>query len=160
MEGMKLARSVALLSYRHYQTYDLYQSDDNTGSLTEFKAATYQQYQGEKLSKRFNAFSYYALSRSMDSHHIGRGRHDAAAALQRITAAALVIGLRSDILFPLSEQKFLAKHIPNVRLAEIDSVYGHDGFLLEFDAIESEIKRFLATKKAPLPSDDSLQSVN
>jgi homoserine O-acetyltransferase len=143
MEGMKLARSVALLSYRHYQTYDLYQSDDNTGSLTEYKAGTYQQYQGEKLGKRFNAFSYYALSRSMDTHHVGRGRQDAAAALQQITSSALVIGLKSDLLFPLSEQKYLAKQIPNARLVEIDSVYGHDGFLLEFDAITNEIKRFL-----------------
>ena len=152
IEGMKLARSVALLSYRHYQTYDLYQSDDNTGDLTTYKAATYQQYQGEKLAKRFNAFSYYALSRSMDTHHVGRGRHDAATALQRITAPALVIGLKSDILFPLSEQKYLANYIPNARLAAIDSVYGHDGFLLEFDAIASEIKQFLMVKKEAVTS--------
>lgn len=143
LAGMKLARSVALLSYRHYQTYDLFQNDENNGSLTGFKAASYQQYQGEKLSKRFNAFSYYALSRSMDSHHVGRHRKDAAAALQQITAVALVIGLTSDILFPLSEQKYLATHIPNAKYAEIDSVYGHDGFLLEYEAIEKEITRFL-----------------
>lgn len=143
LAGMKLARSVALLSYRHYQTYDLFQNDENNGSLTGFKAASYQQYQGEKLSKRFNAFSYYALSRSMDSHHVGRHRKDAATALQQITAAALVIGLTSDLLFPLSEQKYLVTHIPNAKYAEIDSVYGHDGFLLEYEAIEKEITRFL-----------------
>jgi homoserine O-acetyltransferase/O-succinyltransferase len=134
---------VALLSYRHYQTYDLFQNDENTGGLIDFKAASYQQYQGEKLSKRFNAFSYYALSRSMDSHQVGRNRKGAATALQQITAAALVIGLTSDILFPLSEQKYLAAHIPNAKFAEIGSVYGHDGFLLEFEAIEKEITRFL-----------------
>ena len=158
IEGMKLARSVALLSYRHYQTYDLFQNDENAGSLTDFKAASYQQYQGEKLSKRFNAFSYYVLSRSMDSHHVGRNRQDAAAALRLITAATLIIGLKSDILFPLSEQKYLAKHIPNAKYAEIDSIYGHDGFLLEFDAIASEIKKFLQTKNISLFSDGSLQS--
>ena len=155
---MKLARSVALLSYRHYQTYDLFQNDENAGSLTNFKAASYQQYQGEKLSKRFNAFSYHALSRSMDSHHIGRGRKDAATALQRISAVTIVIGLKSDILFPLSEQRYLAKHIPDAMLVEIDSVYGHDGFLLEFDAIESEIKKFLLTNKAMLRNDGFHQS--
>jgi len=156
LEGMKLARSVALLSYRHYQTYDLFQNDENAGSLTDFKAASYQQYQGEKLGKRFNAFSYYVLSRSMDSHHIGRGRNDAATALQRISAVTIIIGLKSDILFPLSEQRYLAKHIPGALLVEIDSVYGHDGFLLEFEAIESEIKKFLLTNKATLRNDGSL----
>ena len=158
LEGMKLARSVALLSYRHYQTYDLFQNDENAGSLTNFKAASYQQYQGEKLSKRFNAFSYHALSRSMDSHHIGRGRKDAATALQRISAVTIIIGLKSDILFPLSEQRYLAKYIPHAMLVEIDSVYGHDGFLLEFDAIESEIKKFLLTNKAMLRNDGFHQS--
>jgi homoserine O-acetyltransferase len=156
LEGMKLARSVALLSYRHYQTYDLFQNDENTGSLSNYKAASYQQYQGEKLAKRFNAFSYYALLRSMDSHHVGRHRKDAATALQQITAAALVIGLTSDILFPLSEQKYLATHIPNAKYAEIDSVYGHDGFLLEYEAIEKEIMQFLKNNntynKAALPA--------
>jgi homoserine O-acetyltransferase len=153
LAGMKLARSVALLSYRHYQTYDLFQNDENTGSLMNYKAASYQQYQGEKLAKRFNAFSYYALSRSMDSHHVGRNRKDAITALKQITAAALVIGLTSDILFPLPEQKYLATHIPDAKFAEIDSVYGHDGFLLEFEAIEKEITQFLKnnnTIKSPI----------
>lgn len=150
LEGMKLARSVALLSYRHYQTYDLFQGDDNTESLVDFKAASYQQYQGEKLAKRFNAFSYYALSRSMDSHHVGRNRSDAATGLKHITAATLIIGLRSDILFPLSEQHYLATHIPNSLIREIDSVYGHDGFLLEYDAIAREITQFLQINKPRL----------
>ena len=92
----------------------------------------------------------------MDSHHIGRGRNGAATALQGISADTLVIGLRSDILFPLSEQRYLAKHIPDAMLVEIDSVYGHDGFLLEFDAIESEIKKFLLTNKAALRNNSYL----
>jgi homoserine O-acetyltransferase len=150
IEGMKLARSIALLSYRHYQTYELFQKDDNAADLTGFKAASYQQYQGEKLSKRFNAFSYYALSRSMDSHHVGRNRESAVAALQRIAARTLVIGLKSDLLFPLSEQKYLAQHIPHAQLAVIDSVYGHDGFLLEYAAIEKAIRKYVPGRKADL----------
>lgn len=143
MKGMEVARSVALLSYRHYKTYDLFQPDDDTNRLFDYKAESYQHYQGGKLSKRFNAFSYYALSRSMDSHQVGRHRNTAADALRKITAATLVIGLESDILFPLTEQEYLAKHIPNATLAIIDSVYGHDGFLLEFEAIEKEIRQFI-----------------
>jgi homoserine O-acetyltransferase/O-succinyltransferase len=143
IDGMQAARSMALLSYRHYKTYDLCQSDDVEDALENFKAASYQRYQGEKLAKRFNAFSYYALSLTMDSHHVGRNRAGAANALKKISAPALVIGLQSDILFPLSEQEYLAEHIPDATLAIIDSMYGHDGFLLEFEAIEKEIRKFI-----------------
>ncbi|HTI11611.1 MAG TPA: alpha/beta fold hydrolase [Puia sp.] len=186
MEGMKVARSVALLSYRNYQTYDLYQSDEDSLSLTGFKAASYQHYQGEKLARRFNAFSYHQLSRSMDSHHVGRHASTAghvpiaghaptaghvpnaghaptvfpasaafpalaaaaAAALSRITAKALVIGLHSDILFPLVEQQYLARHIPGAKFASIDSTYGHDGFLLESEAIEKSVRQLLLNQAA------------
>ena len=143
MDGMQAARSMALLSYRHYKTYDAFQSDDLDDALENYKAASYQRYQGEKLAKRFNAFSYYALSLSMDSHHVGRERESASKALAKITAPALVIGLQSDILFPLSEQEYLAAHIPAARLSVIDSLYGHDGFLLEYEAIEQEIRKFI-----------------
>lgn len=146
MEGMKIARSMALLSYRHYQTYDLFQSDEAPFATAGYKAGTYQRYQGEKLAKRFNAFSYHRLSSSMDSHHVGRGRFDAVIALQRIAAKTLVIGIETDILFPLSEQEYLARHIPGARLAVINSLYGHDGFLLEFEIIEKEILEFLPNK--------------
>ncbi|MES1249740.1 MAG: homoserine O-acetyltransferase [Chitinophaga rupis] len=165
MEGMKVARSVALLSYRNYQTYDLYQSDEDPLPLTGFKAASYQHYQGEKLARRFNAYSYHLLSRSMDSHHLGRHvslaaqaptGHSASAiflttaaqALSRITAKALVIGLHSDILFPLTEQQYLAKHIPGARFTAIDSTYGHDGFLLESEAIETSVRQLLLNQAA------------
>lgn len=146
-EGMKVARSVALLSYRHYQTYDLFQSDDAPYPVGQYKAGSYQQYQGEKLARRFNAFSYHRLSASMDSHHVGRGRHDAPTALRSITAKTLVIGIETDILFPVSEQQYLAQHIPGARLAVINSLYGHDGFLLEFEIIEKEITAFVKTER-------------
>jgi len=143
MHGMKIARSVALLSYRHYHTYQQFQLDEDANLLGDYKAASYQQYQGEKLARRFNAFSYHRLSSAMDSHHVGRGRKDAATALQQISAYTLVIGIATDILFPVSEQAYLAQWIPGARLAVIDSLYGHDGFLLEFAAIEREIRTLL-----------------
>lgn len=154
MEGMKVARSVALLSYRHYQTYDLFQSDEAPFAPAHYKAGSYQRYQGEKLARRFNAYSYHRLSSSMDSHHVGRGRQDAAKALQLISARTLVIGIETDLLFPLPEQEYLAKHIPHARLVVIHSLYGHDGFLLEFEVIEKEIVSFLSNKVKPgLPAE-------
>jgi len=142
MEGMKLARSVALLSYRHYQTYNRWQSDGDLSLAGEYRAASYQRHQGDKLARRFNAFSYHCLARSMDSHHVGRHAGGAAEALGRITAKTLVIGLRSDMLFPQEEQEYLAAHIPVASLSLIDSLYGHDGFLLEVESITMAIRAF------------------
>ena len=144
--GMKIARSVALLSYRHYQTYEQFQQDSDVSLLSGHRAASYQRYQGEKLANRFNAYSYHALSRSMDSHHVGRHFGSAALALGRVTAKAIVIGLRSDILFPLVEQEFLAVNIRGASFSVIESTYGHDGFLLEAEAIGEVIRQRLCSE--------------
>ncbi|MFT4153306.1 homoserine O-acetyltransferase family protein [Parafilimonas sp.] len=148
LEGMKTARSIALLSYRSYDTYKLTQkiTSDDLNSR-ERSSESYQQYQGEKLAKRFNAFSYYFLSKGMDNHNVGRGRESAVKALEQIKAKALVIGISSDLLFPPTEQEFIAAHIPYAEFREIHSPYGHDGFLLEYEQIEEAIKTFLASSQ-------------
>ena len=147
MEGMKAARSIALLSYRHYDTYHASQSEEQNEKIENYKSESYQKYQGEKLAKRFNAFSYYFLSKGMDSHNVGRGRKSVEDALQLIEAKTLSIGINTDILFPLSEQRFIAANIPGAKFATIDSLYGHDGFLLEYEQIQQIISRFLITTK-------------
>jgi homoserine O-acetyltransferase len=141
-EGMKVARSFALISYRHYETYEKTQQDQDK-ALENTKSESYQKYQGEKLAKRFNALSYYMLTKSMDSHHLGRGVLEAEEILERIKSKTLVIGISSDLLFPVNEQQFLAKHIPGARLEIIESFYGHDGFLLENDKLTILFKKFL-----------------
>ncbi len=143
MEGMKVARSVALISYRNYNTYQLHQSESTSEQIDHFRSDSYQRYQGEKLARRFNAFSYYALTRSMDSHNLGRGRSSIEGALTRIKARTLVIGIHTDILFPPHEQQFIADHIPGATCRIIDSVYGHDGFLLEHEQIQQLIRNFM-----------------
>ena len=145
MNGMKVARGLALLSYRHQDTYNLYQKDSDIQSLGPFNSESYQAYQGIKLAARFNAFSYYCLSQSMDSHNVGRGRGNVSAALKLIKAKTHLIGIKSDLLFTEKEQVFLAENIPESSLYMIQSIYGHDGFLLEFDSISSIILDFILT---------------
>lgn len=140
--GLKAARAIAMLSYRHYDTY-YYSQQDEIEKIDDFKASSYQRYQGEKLSKRFCAHSYYYLSKAMDSHNVGRGRGGIAKALARITAKTQVVGISSDVLFPVHEQKFLADHIPNGEYAEINSYYGHDGFLVEFNQLGQIAQYFM-----------------
>jgi homoserine O-acetyltransferase/O-succinyltransferase len=150
IEGMKVARSIALISYRHYDTYKQGQVETSNEMIDNFKSESYQHYQGEKLAKRFNAFSYYFLSKGMDAHNVGRERNGIEEALGKIKAKALVVGIESDILFPLEEQQRLARYIPHATYKAIHSPYGHDGFLLEFEQIENAIKEFLLTEKTGL----------
>jgi len=146
MEGMKAARSIALISYRNYETYHATQKEDHLELIENFKSESYQKYQGEKLGKRFNAFSYYFLSKGMDSHNVGRGRGSVENALQKINSKALAIGIATDILFPVNEQKLIAENIPNGEFVEINSLYGHDGFLLEYEQLRKIISGFLGEK--------------
>jgi len=150
-DGLAAARAVAMLSYRNYRTYQFTQADEDDEKLDTFRAASYQQYQGEKLYRRFHPLSYLTLSKAMDSHNVGRGRGGAEAALATIKSNALVIGIESDVLFPVEEQAFIANHIPKARLEVIESIYGHDGFLVEHEAITRLLKAFLEQKTEFLP---------
>lgn len=85
------------------------------------------------------------LTKTMDSHHLGRGRGgNLEAVLKTITQRTLIIGISSDILCPLVEQQFLAKHLPHAILIAIDSSYGHDGFMVESEKISQHLAQWLA----------------
>jgi len=140
--GLKAARAMALLSYRNYDTYTKTQREEDISKKDNFRASSYQNYQGEKLVNRFNAYAYMSLSKSMDSHNVGRYRGSVEEALALVKAKTLVVGISSDILFPVSEQRFMAQHIPGATYQEIDSLYGHDGFLIETGQLTQLIEAF------------------
>ena len=140
--GMEAARAIGMLSYRSYTGYNLAQADDSD-KLDAFRVQSYQRYQADKLRKRFNALSYTSISKTMDSHNVGRNRGGVALALKQVKAKTLVVGIQTDILFPLEEQIILAAHIPDARLEVIQSKFGHDGFLIEFDQMHALLVKFL-----------------
>ena len=140
IEGMKAARATALISYRNYETYQITQARQDHSLDKTLRAVSYQRYQGEKLAQRFNAYSYYVLSKMMDSQDVGRNRGGIIAALKLIKSNTLVIGIKSDALFPIVEQEFLSKHIPGASFQVIDSLYGHDGFLIESGLMTKAIR--------------------
>ncbi|WP_293889068.1 MULTISPECIES: homoserine O-acetyltransferase family protein [unclassified Sphingobacterium] len=150
-KGLKVARSMALLSYRNYTTYSNTQSENDNNKLGDYKASSYQNYQGEKLVNRYNAYSYYFLTKAMDSHNLGRGRLSIESALASISCPTLVLSVNTDLLFPPQEQQFIAQHIPNARYEEIESTYGHDGFLIETTKLTETISHFLRAEKACVP---------
>ena len=139
-KGLEAARAIALLSYRNYDAYAETQQEGSDEKLADFRASSYQLYQGQKLRKRFGAWSYFTLTQAMDSHNVGRRRGGIRAALQRIKAETLVLSINSDVLFPPREQELLASYIPSTKWQIFDSIYGHDGFLTEVEQIEGALK--------------------
>lgn len=130
MRGMAAARALGLLTYRGSLGYNLTQQDKEEAPAVH-RASTYQQYQGEKLCRRYNAYSYYAILNAFDTHDVGRGRRGLAQELASITAETVLVGITSDIIFTPAEMRTLQEQIPGSRYYEIDSPFGHDGFLVE-----------------------------
>ena len=135
-KGLEAARAISLISYRSFDGYNLTQYETDNDCMFASRAASYERYQGEKLVKRgFDAYSYYYLLHCVDSQNVGRHRGGVAEALSQIKAKSIVISITSDGLFPPCEGSEWAKHISNAKYYEIESRFGHDGFLLETEQI-------------------------
>lgn len=142
-KGLKAARAIGILTYRNYGIMVKTQTDEDANKTGLYKAETYIQYQGDKLVNRFNAFSYWLLTKALDTHHLARGRGgNVAEVLRSMTQPTLLIGIDSDILCPVPEQEFMANLMPNASLVTIDSAYGHDGFLVEVQKISAHFKEW------------------
>lgn len=140
--GLRAARAIGLLSYRTIEAYRDTQSDSDERSHG-FRAASYMQYQGDKLVRRFYSQSYWQLTRILDTHHVGRGRGGIPAALKQLTMPAFVFSIERDLLIPPFEQEILAEHLPAAQLLSFDSKFGHDGFLIETAVLRKALKAFM-----------------
>ena len=143
-KGLRAARGIGILTYRNYAIMKEKQSDPEINKLDNYRASSYISYQGNKLSRRFNVYSYWLLTKAMDSHNIARNRGgDLKKTLASIPQRTLIVGITSDILCPLAEQEFLADNMPNSTLISIDSLYGHDGFMVETERIGHCLKQWM-----------------
>jgi homoserine O-acetyltransferase/O-succinyltransferase len=155
-EGLALARMIAMISYRSRQSFEAKFGRDripdrNPGkSVTifadpppTFQIESYLRYQGQKLVERFDANAYLILTRAMDLHDLSSGRGLMPEVLGSITARAMCVGISSDVLYPPIEQQELSDAIPHGQYVEIESVHGHDAFLIEFDALNEMLRSFL-----------------
>lgn len=142
-KGLSTARAIAMLSYRGQMAYDYTQQDENIDKINNYRASSYQRHQGNKLSSRFNAYSYYRLTQAIDSHDVGRGRSGLQKALNGVKARCTIVNISSDILFPLTGHTVMAEGIKNSTLHIIDSNFGHDGFLIESDKLNNIIMKHL-----------------
>jgi homoserine O-acetyltransferase len=151
--GLALARRMALLNYRSpTELNDRFERSWQSGLSPlggggVFAVESYLGFHGNKFTRRFDANSYLVLVDAMNSHDIGRDRGGTIAALGRSTATALVLGIDSDRLFPVSGQKLIAKHLPGNIDGDvpvvIESPFGHDAFLIEDALVGAELRRLL-----------------
>ena len=141
--GLKACRAFALPFYRSHPSFRLRQTEMDPNKVDNFKASSYIEYQGQKFIDRFDAHCYYGLLNCLDTHNIGRDRESMENALSKITANTVVIGFDTDLLVPKVEQEFLAKHIPGGNYAEIETLFGHDAFLIEHEAIRNTIRKYI-----------------
>jgi homoserine O-acetyltransferase len=139
--GLGIARRIAHLTYR-----SAYELDERFGTEVQddgrFAVASYLDHHADKLARRFDAGSYVQLTETMNSWDVGRGRGGVDAALARVTARVLVAGVDSDRLYPLELQQQVADAL-GVPLQVIASPYGHDGFLIEVDAVGTLLRGLL-----------------
>ena len=150
--GLGLARAVAMLSYRSFDSLEAKfgrQRVSATRTLLDssFEIESYLAYQGVKLVQRFDANTYLYITKAMDDYDLAEGRGRLEDVLASITAPALVLGISSDVLYPEAEQRHLAQHLHDATYACINSPHGHDAFLIEFPQIAVRLRRFLAGVK-------------
>ena len=155
-EGLATARMVAQVTFRSDNVFtdrfgrdlaDEGQHRDGLDLWQRFEVERYLDYHGDKLVQRFDANSYLLIGKAMDLHDIARGRGGLEAAMKRITAPTLSIGIRSDILYPAYQQiqirDMLQANGTRAEYREIDSPHGHDSFLIDLDQVGPPITHFL-----------------
>jgi len=149
--GLSVARQVAMVSYRtplgYHKKFGRALTDESGpayGSRAPWQVKSYLEYQGKKFLERFDPVTYVKLTEQMDSHDVGRGRGGSIEeVLSHVEIPVCVLGIDSDVLYPLREQEELVRAMPHAELKIIHSDAGHDGFLLEQDQVAAHIKSFL-----------------
>lgn len=142
--GLAAARAIGLLTYRGGEGYNRTQQDLPDTVRGTHRACTYQQYQGEKLCRRFNAYSYVTILDAFDTHDVGRNcAGGVAGALSAVDIPVIVVSITTDMIFTPAEMRQLASMFPKAVYKEIDSPFGHDGFLVEHGQLNKILNDFI-----------------
>lgn len=142
--GLAAARAMAMITYRSPGNYREKFGRTHQDESEQFQVESYLDYQGKKLAGRFDALTYYYLTRAMDRHDISRDRGSFEEAASGINIPVLVVGIESDLLYPLDEQKELAELIEGADLRIMPSDFGHDAFLIRFDLLNEYLRSFFS----------------
>jgi len=149
-DGLSTARMMAMVSYRSQPSFDgrFGRDEMDDPSDAPFAVESYLRHQGNKLVDRFDAGCYVTLTKQMDTHDVSRGRGAYKAVLASIEQPTLVVGIDSDVLYPLREQEELAHYLPHATLEVLSAPHGHDAFLIELD----DLNEIVAGWRTEVPS--------
>lgn len=146
-KGLAAARMMAVCTYRSWQSFDTRFGRDQRME-DQFQVQSYLRHQGAKINDRFDANAYVTLTHAMHTHDVARGRGEYPDVLRSISQPALVVSVSTDALYPPQEQQVLADHLPRARYEMLESAHGHDGFLIETEALGDMIARFRVANRA------------
>ncbi len=146
--GLGVARMIAMSAYRSHASFE--SRFARRASDGDFAIATWLQHHGAALAERFDAHSYVALTRALDSHDLGRDRGSYEETLRSIHQPSLVVSIDSDVLYPPVEQEELAMMLPNARFETLHSIHGHDAFLIELQALNEIVAGFRQSTRIKL----------
>ncbi|TDZ92368.1 Homoserine O-acetyltransferase [Mycobacteroides salmoniphilum] len=157
-KGLNLARRIAHLTYRGEVELDTRFGNDPQVSPDgpedpwaggRYAVQSYLEHQGDKFVRRFDAGSYVILTEALNRHDVGRSRGGVEKALRGCPVPVVIGGITSDRLYPLRLQEELADLLPGCTgLRVVESVHGHDAFLIEFDAVSELVRETLALAKS------------
>ncbi len=135
---------MAVCTYRSWQSFDS-RFGRELAADGSFFVQTYLRHQAARINERFDANTYVTLTHAMHTHDISRGRGALVEAIAAIKQPALVVSVSSDTLYPPQEQEYLATHMTDARYEVLDSVHGHDAFLIQTTALGEMIGDFRAS---------------
>lgn len=148
--GMGIARRIAHLTYRsEIELSERFgrnaQPGEDPYSGGRFEVSSYLDHHADKLARRFDANTYIALTDAMSLFDLGRGRGGVQQALSAIKAPLTVVAIDSDRLFPQRLQEEIVEFTPGADgLHVVNSLFGHDGFLVEDDQVAGFVAHSLA----------------
>ncbi|SRR5581483_7846466 len=143
VRGMKLARQIAMATYRSAEEFDARFARRRNGPL--FEVESYLEHQGEKIAARFSPYSYLTMTRAMELYDLAQGQSVERAA-RSLHGRALFVGISSDLLYPPQEIEHVASLVPNAEYRTLEAVHGHDSFLVDTGALATLLRPFLESR--------------
>jgi len=156
--GMRIARQIGTITYRSGPEWDRRFARERLEQPisfdADFQVESYLVHQGDRFVDKFDPNSYIYLSKAMDLFDLGEGKNSYDEGVARIRARSLLIGVTTDLLFPIHQQEEVARLLRDwgrdCRFVRLDSVYGHDAFLIEIERFGAIVGAFLA-ESSPSP---------
>jgi len=155
--GMRLARKLGMITYRSGKEWvqrfgrERIHEEHPTGDpfAADFEVEAYLEQHAQRFIGQFDANCYLYLSRASDLFDLAEHGATMEAVARKIqTDRILVVGVDSDFLFRIEQQRELASVFEaagkRVTLVELDSIQGHDSFLADMDSFRPVLGAFFA----------------